>query len=124
MLLTVCLLIFGSTQHPAACARTSAPARTRSVPGIQRFQRFTYRAAATPGSEPETPPKPQHITPNVPNPRRGGVAGNYGTQGVPASTNQPASRGSAVAWTDATGNFWFFGGYDGNTLDDLWEYTP
>jgi Kelch motif/Galactose oxidase, central domain len=54
----------------------------------------------------------------------GGVAGNYGTQGVPASTNQPASRGSAVAWTDATGNFWFYGGYDGNTFDDLWEYSP
>jgi Galactose oxidase, central domain/Kelch motif len=53
-----------------------------------------------------------------------GVAGNYGTQGVPAATNQPASRGSAVAWIDATGNLWFYGGYDGDTFDDLWEYSP
>jgi DNA-binding CsgD family transcriptional regulator len=63
MLLTVCLLIFGSTQRPAACARRSAPASTRSVPGIQRFQRFTYRAAAAPGSEPETPPNPNTSPP-------------------------------------------------------------
>ena len=28
------------------------------------------------------------------------------------------------ATTDAGGNFWFYGGYDGNTFDDLWEYSP
>jgi hypothetical protein len=50
--------------------------------------------------------------------------GNYTT-----GTLVPGSRTNAVAWTDAAGNFWLFGGfgYDGQSvlgfLNDLWEYT-
>jgi hypothetical protein len=50
--------------------------------------------------------------------------GNY-TSGTLA----PGSRTNAVAWVDAAGNFWLFGGfgYDGQSvlgfLNDLWEYT-
>lgn len=53
--------------------------------------------------------------------------GNYGLEGVAAATNVPGARYSPAAWTDASGNFWMFGGfgYDatGNgTLADLWEF--
>jgi len=59
--------------------------------------------------------------------------GVYGTQGTPAPGNVPGGRDSAVAWTDAQGNFWLFGGtgYDSQTnpqvfgdLNDLWKYDP
>jgi hypothetical protein len=37
----------------------------------------------------------------------------------------PAPRLGATAWTDKSGNFWLFGGSDGNNfLSDLWEYNP
>jgi N-acetylneuraminic acid mutarotase len=56
--------------------------------------------------------------------------GNFGSKGVAAKTNQPGSRGGAISWTDAAGNFWLFGGNGyalenvlGN-LNDLWEYMP
>jgi N-acetylneuraminic acid mutarotase len=56
--------------------------------------------------------------------------GMYGTMGVPSSTVYPGAREFAMAWTDASGNFWLFGG-DGfdaaNTfgkLGDLWKYNP
>jgi hypothetical protein len=53
--------------------------------------------------------------------------GVYGTQGVAASTNVPGARWNSAAWTDLSGNLWFFGGQDfdntGNgSLGDLWEY--
>lgn len=35
----------------------------------------------------------------------------YGTKGVSASTNKPGARGNSISWTDASGNFWLFGGY-------------
>jgi hypothetical protein len=36
----------------------------------------------------------------------------------------PTARLGAAAWTDSTGNFWLFGGSDGNHfLSDLWEYN-
>ena len=63
----------------------------------------------------------------------GGYAGIYGTLGIPASSNLPGSRESAVAWTDRFGNFWLFGGsgYAANGtppyadyLNDLWQYSP
>jgi galactose oxidase-like protein/Kelch motif protein len=44
-------------------------------------------------------------------------------------TLNPGSRTNAASWTDASGNFWLFGGrgYDANgslgDLNDLWEYT-
>jgi hypothetical protein len=58
------------------------------------------------------------------------VAGVYGTQGVPSTSNTPGSRYGAVGWTDAKGDLWLFGG--GGFLDqlypaemnDLWEYIP
>jgi hypothetical protein len=59
-----------------------------------------------------------------------GQPGVYGTLGVAAPTNVPGGRFSPTSWTDATGNFWLFGGqgYDSTGaqgyLDDLWEYTP
>jgi len=57
----------------------------------------------------------------------------FGTKGVPAATNAPGSRGSAVTWTDTSGNLWMFGGFgitmpSGSVaiayLNDLWEYSP
>jgi hypothetical protein len=58
------------------------------------------------------------------------AAGVYGTQGNASSTSVPAARGSSVNWTDASGNFWLFGGEsvgpntNGFDLDDLWEFNP
>jgi hypothetical protein len=52
----------------------------------------------------------------------------YGSQGVPAPGNTPGGRGNAVAWTDAVGSLWLFGGIGmkrGNvsmTLGDLWRW--
>jgi len=57
-------------------------------------------------------------------------AGVYGTQGTPATTNQPGARDSAVSWIDGNGNLWLFGGFgvdsQGNSgsLNDLWEFNP
>jgi N-acetylneuraminic acid mutarotase len=56
-------------------------------------------------------------------------AGTYGTQGTPASGNVPGARIGAVSWTDASGNFWLFGGYGLDSagalgyLNDLWKYS-
>lgn len=53
--------------------------------------------------------------------------GTYGTKGQAAATNIAGARYDAVAWTDAGGNVWLFGGsgYDatGNSgyLNDLWS---
>ena len=55
--------------------------------------------------------------------------GTYGTQGTTAAGNVPGARSDASTWTDATGNFWLFGGtgYDSTgtpgLLNDLWEYS-
>jgi environmental stress-induced protein Ves len=55
--------------------------------------------------------------------------GTYGTKGNGNSKNVPGSRYYASASTDASGNFWLFGGYgfdsQGNegSLNDLWEYS-
>ncbi len=54
--------------------------------------------------------------------------GNYGTQGLAASTNVPGARWIPAAWSDTHGNLWLFGGqgFDatGNgSLGDLWEFT-
>jgi N-acetylneuraminic acid mutarotase len=54
----------------------------------------------------------------------------YGTKGVASPTNDPGSRTPAASWTDASGNFWIFGGggYDpsvlsgGGALCDLWKF--
>jgi N-acetylneuraminic acid mutarotase len=53
--------------------------------------------------------------------------GVYGTQGTAAANNTPGARRQPVAWTDAAGNFWLFGGSSASNvglLNDLWEYAP
>jgi hypothetical protein len=58
-----------------------------------------------------------------------GVGGTYGTPGLAGANNVPGARDSAVSWTDASGNFWLFGGhgYDSartaDNLNDLWKYS-
>ncbi len=60
----------------------------------------------------------------------GNQAGLYGTLGTPAPTNIPGGRDAPASWTDASGNFWLFGGLgqDANNnfayLNDLWMYNP
>ena len=60
----------------------------------------------------------------------GGQPGVYGTLGTPAAGNTPGGRDSAASWTDSSGNFWLFGGwdYDANSiageLNDFWEFNP
>ena len=54
--------------------------------------------------------------------------GVYGTQGTPAPGNIPGSRDSAMSWTDAAGNLWFFGGEGfgsngGGFFNDLWKFS-
>jgi hypothetical protein len=57
----------------------------------------------------------------------GDTTGVYGTQGAPGGI--PGSRWAAATTTDASGNFWLFGGQGvdsaGTTglLSDLWEYN-
>lgn len=59
----------------------------------------------------------------------GGQNGIYGTQGMPAPDNVPGARVDALSWTDASGNFWLFGGIgvasanNGGDLNDLWKYS-
>jgi len=54
-------------------------------------------------------------------------AGIYGTQGTGSKTNIPGARYRSISWTDASGNFWLFGGFgqDKNGasgwLNDLWK---
>lgn len=56
-------------------------------------------------------------------------AGVYGTQGTPSATNVPGARESGVAWIDAAGHLWLFGGagYDSTgtaaALNDVWEFS-
>jgi N-acetylneuraminic acid mutarotase len=56
--------------------------------------------------------------------------GTYGTQGVAASSNVPASRYATASWLDSSGDLWLFGGwgYDGGSiegrLNDLWKFNP
>jgi hypothetical protein len=67
-----------------------------------------------------------------------GQIGTYGTLGTAAADNVPGSRTIPATWTDASGNFWLFGG-EGNDstiaplcvthpgdpclLNDLWKYS-
>jgi hypothetical protein len=56
--------------------------------------------------------------------------GTYGTEGVPVPGNVPGGRYGSVAWTDASGNLWLFGGYydiasdNRGAFSDLWKYEP
>ena len=59
-----------------------------------------------------------------------GVAGSYGTAGVAAAANSPGGRKAALAWTDANGDLWLFGGFGFDStgsaaveLNDLWRFN-
>ncbi len=54
--------------------------------------------------------------------------GNYGTQGIPGSANNPPARYQAAYWTDFNGDFWLFGGstfigFNTEFMNDLWRYS-
>ena len=60
--------------------------------------------------------------------------GIYGTKGVASAGNMPGGRGWSCAWSDASGNFWLFGGLGWASADmpvtnqnlylnDLWKYS-
>jgi hypothetical protein len=58
-------------------------------------------------------------------------ATTVGAQIIAAAQNEialgglPPARLGAAAWTDTSGNFWLFGGSDGNNFrSDLWKYNP
>ena len=57
------------------------------------------------------------------------VAGTYGTLNTPSGSNVPGARSRSVAWFDASGNFWLFGGLAfvspgvDDMLNDLWMYN-
>jgi N-acetylneuraminic acid mutarotase len=59
-----------------------------------------------------------------------GQPGVWGTSGVPAVGNIPGGVWYATSWTDSSGNFWLFGGYDfgadGNYggMNAVWTYPP
>ena len=49
--------------------------------------------------------------------------GNYGTQGVPASTNLPPGRASYTKWRQGNNKLYIFGGLEINgDFNDVWEY--
>ena len=54
---------------------------------------------------------------------------SYGTKGTASAANIPGARTGGVSWTDASGNFWLFGGTSEyhlpspEYLNDLWEYS-
>ena len=62
--------------------------------------------------------------------------GIYGTEGTPSAANVPGGRLHAVAWADASGKLWLFGGATPNPnptvaaaggqdfQNDLWTYQP
>ena len=59
-----------------------------------------------------------------------GRSGVYGTLGKAAATNVPGGRYGAESWTDASGNFWLYGGNGTDStgaqgyLNDLWKFDP
>ena len=56
--------------------------------------------------------------------------GVYGTLGIASTNNVPGARSNSVSWTDASGDFWLFGGggFDSSRTDgllnDLWKFNP
>jgi hypothetical protein len=57
----------------------------------------------------------------IANAQNEGQPGTYNGLGL---SGTPAARLGAAAWTDTSGNFWLFGGSNGNNFrNDLWEYT-
>jgi hypothetical protein len=61
----------------------------------------------------------------------GGQPLNYGTQGVPSTTNYPGARNGGVMWCDSIGDLWLMGGIGNDEvpigpgiLNDIWRYRP
>ena len=53
-----------------------------------------------------------------------GIAGIYGTLGSASSANTPGARQCAMAFADAGGNLWLFGGINGTSYySDSWRLT-
>jgi hypothetical protein len=50
----------------------------------------------------------------------------YGSRGVGTTTTKPGARAGGALWADATGNLWYFGGYNMGTdnFNDLWQFNP
>ena len=87
---------------------------------------------APPPPAPPTPPPSHHAWTWVGGAELGNPTGVYGVEGVAAAANVPGGRASAASWTDASGNFWLFGGIAApsrtgdkpfNYFNDLWEYS-
>lgn len=53
------------------------------------------------------------------------ASGNYGVQGIAASSNMPPATGGMAYWGDKAGNLWFYGGTDSSwdAMNDLWRYN-
>ena len=54
--------------------------------------------------------------------------GSYGTQGITSATNVPGARLEPMAWNDASGDLWLFGGSPGpdgqfHLFNDLWKFS-
>ncbi len=52
------------------------------------------------------------------------VSGIYGEKGNPDPANVPPTISGSVSWTDASGNFWVFGGSNGELHNCLWRFSP
>lgn len=55
--------------------------------------------------------------------------GSYGTKGVASASNKLNSRAGAVVWSDASNEFWMYGGYSYinsvyKAYSDLWNFDP
>ena len=57
-----------------------------------------------------------------------GAIGVYGVKGAASASNVPGNRSNGVAWKDASGNLWLFGGsgasINTSDLNDLWKFNP
>ncbi|UWZ84836.1 chitobiase/beta-hexosaminidase C-terminal domain-containing protein [Occallatibacter riparius] len=73
-----------------------------------------------------------NVLPTCPSTNSCGPPGVYGTLGTSSASNVPGGRSDALGWTDASGNFWMFGGRIyivylngwGGYENDLWKYSP
>jgi hypothetical protein len=51
--------------------------------------------------------------------------GTYTATCASSTTELPSARHeNRACWTDANGFFWFFSGYNGPVMNDLWKYCP